>query len=147
MNKSSLTPFTSLIKNENIGRIISGLVAVPALALAIFLSRMIVNWGVDVMSVSWTGSPLMVAGLLLWYAFRGHVARERLMIQSIWKWGLITGLVGFVLGFFLVPLIATSLSGKDLPQAPLMGIFITGPAGFLIGTIIGGFIQVKKKEK
>ena len=133
--------------NSKYRRVISGLAALSALALAIFLSRLIVNWGVDVFTVSWTVSPAMVAGLLLWYAFRGHIPRELQMIKSIWTWGLMTGVVGFVLGFIVVPLIAVLRSGKDQPQAPLLGIFITGPAGFLIGVLIGVLIQVWRQTR
>ncbi|MET6991794.1 hypothetical protein [Sediminicola arcticus] len=47
--------------------------------------------------------------------------------------GVITGAIGFILGFF-GPIIFTPNSA----QGPLLGIFITGPIGFLIGIVVGG---------
>jgi preprotein translocase subunit Sss1 len=47
--------------------------------------------------------------------------------------GLIMGGIGFVGGFF-GPLILT----PDANQGPLLGIFITGPLGFMIGLLLGG---------
>jgi hypothetical protein len=46
--------------------------------------------------------------------------------------GLILGGIGFVGGFF-GPLIFTPESN----QGPLLGIFITGPLGFMVGLLLG----------
>lgn len=46
--------------------------------------------------------------------------------------GLLLGLIGFVLGFF-GPMILNP-SGN---QGPLLGIFITGPGGLLLGLVVG----------
>jgi hypothetical protein len=55
------------------------------------------------------------------------------------------GSIGFCAGFF-VPMIVT----PEANQGPLLGIFITGPLGFLLGGI-GGFaywlIKKKKNER
>ena len=59
--------------------------------------------------------------------------------------GIITGSIGFILGFF-GPIIINPSSG----QGPLLGIFITGPLGFLIGLVGGGiywFVKIKPKIK
>ena len=48
--------------------------------------------------------------------------------------GLILGSVGFIGGFFGPLIFAPGAN-----QGPLLGIFITGPLGFLIGCIVGGF--------
>jgi hypothetical protein len=55
--------------------------------------------------------------------------------------GLITGSIGFIIGFF-GPIIFSPSSN----QGPLLGIFITGPIGFLIG-LIGGGIYWRIKVK
>jgi hypothetical protein len=56
--------------------------------------------------------------------------------------GVIIGSIGFILGF-LGPMIFSPTSN----QGPLLGIFITGPIGFLIGLVVGGmYWQVRKKE-
>ena len=55
--------------------------------------------------------------------------------------GVIVGLGGFILGFF-----GPMIFAPEANQGPLLGIFITGPLGLLIGLIGGGiFWSVKKK--
>jgi hypothetical protein len=49
------------------------------------------------------------------------------------------GVIGFVGGFF-GPMIFT----PEANQGPLLGIFITGPAGVMVGGIIGLVYWIKK---
>jgi hypothetical protein len=56
--------------------------------------------------------------------------------------GLIVGGIGFVGGFF-GPIIFM----PEANQGPLLGIFITGPAGFVLGLVIGALVGVLKKPK
>ena len=53
------------------------------------------------------------------------------------KWGAILGAVGF-LGGFVGPVIFT----PEANQGPLLGIFITGPLGFILGLIVGFVLRV-----
>jgi len=46
--------------------------------------------------------------------------------------GLVVGAIGFAVGFF-GPLVWS----PDANQGPPLGIFITGPIGFVIGTALG----------
>jgi hypothetical protein len=67
---------------------------------------------------------------------------------TVLGWGLIVGVVGFALGFF-GPIIYCSYIGRDCPQGPLLGIFITGPLGLSLGMLaatVGWVIQSKKSE-
>jgi hypothetical protein len=57
------------------------------------------------------------------------------------KSGLVFGIMGFILGF-VGPMIIT----PNANQGPLLGIFITGPAGFIVGSIIG-FVVGRIKER
>lgn len=68
----------------------------------------------------------LITSYLLWKGYSSKV-----FIQYILKTGLIVGSIGFGLGF-LVPI---AMGG-----APFLGIFITGPLGFLVG-VIGGAIH------
>jgi hypothetical protein len=52
------------------------------------------------------------------------------------------GGIGFVGGFF-GPMIFT----PEANQGPLLGIFITGPAGVMVGGIIGLVYWIKKDRK
>lgn len=52
---------------------------------------------------------------------------------------LVTGGIGFALGFF-GPMILSPSSN----QGPLLGILITGPAGLLLGAVIGAVLWVRR---
>lgn len=67
----------------------------------------------------------LTTSYLIWKGYSSKV-----FIQYILKIGLIVGSIGFGLGF-LIPI---AMGGP-----PFLGIFITGPLGFLIG-VIGGAI-------
>jgi hypothetical protein len=51
----------------------------------------------------------------------------------------VTGAIGFVAGFF-----GPLLFAPDANQGPLLGLFITGPLGFLLGGIGGGIYWVSR---
>ncbi|WFP61979.1 MULTISPECIES: hypothetical protein [unclassified Mesorhizobium] len=53
------------------------------------------------------------------------------------KWGAILGIVGF-LGGFVGPVILT----PEANQGPLLGIFITGPLGFVLGLVVGFVLRL-----
>jgi hypothetical protein len=59
---------------------------------------------------------------------------DRGLILMMLKWAVLLGAGGFALGFF-GPMILDPSSGNG----PLLGIFITGPAGFIIGLVFGWF--------
>jgi len=52
--------------------------------------------------------------------------------MSVLGWGVTVGVIGFCLGFFL-PMLIDPTSGNG----PMLGIFITGPGGFIVGLLIG----------
>lgn len=54
------------------------------------------------------------------------------MLNSMFRWAVILGVIGF-LGGFIGPMIFT----PGANQGPMLGIFITGPLGVVIGTIVG----------
>ncbi|MBN8995978.1 MAG: hypothetical protein J0H94_12195 [Rhizobiales bacterium] len=48
------------------------------------------------------------------------------------RWGLIVGVLAFLVGF-----IGPTIWAPDANQGPLLGIFITGPLGFIAGAVLG----------
>jgi len=54
------------------------------------------------------------------------------------RWGAILGIIGF-LGGFIGPVIFT----PEANQGPLLGIFITGPLGFVLGLIVGFVLSLR----
>lgn len=58
------------------------------------------------------------------------------------KWGAILGAIGF-LGGFVGPVIFT----PEANQGPLLGIFITGPLGFILGLIVGFVLRILPERR
>ena len=74
-----------------------------------------------------------------WFALRGDRPEHRARMRFAILWGFVLGGIGFVLGFF-GPLVLA----PDANQGPLLGIFITGPAGFVVGTLAGAIVSSRK---
>lgn len=128
-------------------RILSGLAGLSALSIAL---RMLPRFGLgtfDLIRLAWVGIPAAAALLLIWFALRGTSKSETQIILSGWRGGFIGSVVGFILGFVIVPIIGSIITGRDLAQAPLMGIFVTGPAGFPIGVLIGVLIEIWSQSR
>jgi hypothetical protein len=73
------------------------------------------------------------------YVWRHTATVQPGLISSVLLGGLATGGIGFAGGFF-GPIFLT----PEANQGPLLGIFITGPLGFIVGAIGGGVYWVKK---
>ncbi|RWX63134.1 hypothetical protein EN780_24645 [Mesorhizobium sp. M4B.F.Ca.ET.089.01.1.1] len=58
--------------------------------------------------------------------------------EPMLKWGAILGVIGF-LGGFVGPVIFT----PEANQGPLLGIFVTGPLGFVLGLIVGFVLSLQ----
>lgn len=58
------------------------------------------------------------------------------------KWGAILGAIGF-LGGFVGPVIFR----PEANQGPLLGIFITGPLGFILGLVVGFVLRILPERR
>jgi hypothetical protein len=56
---------------------------------------------------------------------------------------LLFGSIGFVVGFF-GPMLIAFLIGSEANLGPLWGIFILGPGGVIVGSVVGAFVGHKK---
>ena len=74
---------------------------------------------------------LLLLALSVWLHY-GAGGRFRRVLPGALRWALILGGVGFAGGFF-GPIIFV----PEANQGPLLGIFITGPIGFLAGLAFG----------
>lgn len=79
----------------------------------------------------------VLIGLLLWHVTRSF---SEGLILAMGRGAAIAGCVGFVGGFFGPMLLAPSAN-----QGPMLGIFIAGPLGLLLGGI-GGAIWWRMRE-
>ncbi|MER9840133.1 hypothetical protein NKJ59_02585 [Mesorhizobium australicum] len=64
------------------------------------------------------------------------------MIASMFRWGVLLGIIGFV-GGFVGPVIFT----PDANQGPLLGLLITGPLGLVIGLVAGFVISLRPSRR
>ena len=80
---------------------------------------------------SFWGSMILsaVAGCLVaWFVWRQTASVEQSLVTAVVLGAFLTGAIGFSIGFF-GPIVFT----PEANQGPLLGIFITGPLGFLLG--------------
>lgn len=70
-----------------------------------------------------------------WYVWTRTASVSASLAQSVAYWALVIGGIGFVGGFFGPMIFAPGAN-----QGPMLGIFITGPAGLLLGAI-GGLVR------
>lgn len=78
------------------------------------------------------GAALACGGAAGWYLWTSSESLSQGLVRLVAKGALYTGGIGFVLGFFGPMIIA-----PDANQGPMLGIFITGPLGFLLGAVGG----------
>ncbi len=64
------------------------------------------------------------------------------ILRSAFRGGCLFGAIGFAGGFF-GPIIFT----PEANQGPLLGIFITGPLGFLAGLVVGGVAEFVRSRR
>ena len=85
-------------------------------------------------AAAWVGSILalaaaLVAARLTWL----HAgARSGSRLRSALLGALVLGALGFALGFF-----GPMIFAPDANQGPMLGIFITGPGGVVLGALLG----------
>ena len=82
---------------------------------------------------------LVTMGLLCeWSAVDAHRAATGARIRASWRAGWRVGGVAFALGF-IGPLVVNPKASLG----PLLGILLTGPAGFVLGAIVAAVVRPK----
>ncbi len=80
--------------------------------------------------------------LCLTFVLRGQDDRTRATLRTASRAGLYTGAAAFLLGF-VGPLVVT----PDASCGPLLGIFFTGPLGFVVGVAVAlGVLAVTRSR-
>lgn len=85
---------------------------------------------------------LLLAALVAFFTWKKTGNLQNGLASHIILGGFLLGGISFILGFF-GPMIFT----PDANQGPLLGLFITGPLGFLAGLIGGGIYWKIKTSK
>jgi hypothetical protein len=75
---------------------------------------------------------LATGGLAATCGWRAMGRDGRGVVATAFRWALLVGAIGFCGGFF-----GSMILTPEANQGPLLGIFITGPLGFLAGAIFG----------
>jgi hypothetical protein len=113
-------------------RVVAGVLAVictPAMLRYVYV--MLRGWFDPLLTVFAACTTLFVA-FCIWFAMRGHLATSRARIKMAVMFGIVLGAIGFAVGFF-----GPMMWAPDANQGPLLGIFITGPIGFVVGIAFG----------
>lgn len=74
----------------------------------------------------------LLAARYIWKRGDG-TSSSRGLVESVVAGALVTGVVGFVIGF-----VGPMIVAPDANQGPMLGIFITGPLGVVLGALGGG---------
>lgn len=123
---------TSRIRSNTAQRILAGIVALASTTFALLVFRTQLRLGFDPLGAIMGTSTATIAILCWWFALRGHIVESRDQMRYVIRGGVILGVIGFAAGFFGPIILQPSAN-----QGPLLGIFITGPLGFTLGTVIG----------
>ena len=121
-------------------RVLAGLVALPITAVALLTIGTTFRGRFDPMGATFGACTAAVAILGWWFALRGHLPESRARIGFAILGGLVLGAIGFAAGFFGPIILA-----PDANQGPLLGIFFTGPLGFVLGTLIGWLYSLRHR--
>lgn len=127
---------------KHIIRLLAVIIVVPATYSFVFWMpcRRLFTFSSNFRLIAAMTVSLICAGIAGWYVWKKLGAAESGLISSIIIGALILGGIGFSAGFF-GPIIFT----PEANQGPLLGIFITGPLGFLSGGIGGGIYWAVRK--
>jgi hypothetical protein len=122
-------------------RVLALLFVVPATLLFIYWVGFSFIPGREPRWIRFTIS-LLCAGGVGWFLWNILGSIQSSGVSTVLSGGLIVGGIAFCIGFF-GPIILS----PESPQGPMVGLFITGPLGFLLGSV-GGFIYwlIKRKK-
>jgi hypothetical protein len=122
-------------------RILALLLVVPATYLLVYWLPFLV---LPIGENRWLASTvsLLCAIAASWFVWKTLGAEPHGLISSVIVRAILLGGVGFTLGFF-----GPMILFPDANQGPLLGIFITGPLGFLLGALSGAIYWSVRDRK
>ena len=116
----------------NAMRIVAGIAAALLTALTLSMIGNLLLFGFEPIGAAFGSCAAVFAALCWWFALRGHIVESRERMRFTVLCGIVLGGVSFILGF-----IGPIILAPDANQGPLLGIFVTGPAGFVLGVVLG----------
>jgi hypothetical protein len=115
-------------------RLFAGALALLALPSAFQDFYGLVRGGFDPLLAIFGACTILFMVMCGWFALRGNLTSARARMKTVILGGVVVGAIGFAIGF-LGPMIWA----PGANQGPLLGIFITGPIGFVVGAALGWF--------
>jgi hypothetical protein len=119
------------------------IVSVVAFAAVYFISYWLFFVQVLPDSLAWaqTGGALFLAMTLGWLIWFQMGKSSRGVPGTALVWSAVAGAIGFAGGFF-----GPMIFDPDAHQGPMLGLFITGPLGFIGGGICGAIYAWWRKS-
>lgn len=122
-------------------RIVAGVAAIPLTLFCVTALPGAFRGKFDPMSVAFASLFATGAIFCWWFAIRGHLAESRRRMATALGAGFLFGAIGFTAGFFGPILLA-----PEANQGPLLGIFVTGPLGFVFGAMVGWLYSLRGRR-
>ena len=113
-------------------RVVAGILATLLTLLALLALRQLLAHSTGLLGVIVTSCAAALAVVTGWFAARGHRAASRVAMGITCLGGSIGGGVAFTAGFF-----GPMFLSPNSNQGPLLGVFVTGPIGFILGLVTG----------
>jgi hypothetical protein len=113
-------------------------IARAVLVVVVFFAAFVFAWLLFMVlgGASWFGAALalMVAVLVSRSVWRSEDRLPTALLGAIGIGAAVFGSIGFMAGFF-----GPMMFAPEANQGPMLGIFITGPLGALVGALLGFF--------
>ena len=120
-------------------RVSAGIVAIALTIYILMVLQTQLKEGFDTLGNIFIVGSATVAILCWWVALFYQREQSRRKMGLAFRGGVIIGGISFLAGF-LGPIVLTPQAN----QGPLVGIFITGPIGFVVGIIAGYIYSILK---
>lgn len=117
------------------GRMIALVLGLAVLAYGIWWVGRMTGWHSPASAVP-LALAATLAGMLWWYALRGHRPESRRAMTFGCAGGLLLGFAGCAVGF-----VGPMVLAPGANQGPLLGLLLTGPAGAVLGTLGALFLH------
>lgn len=94
-------------------------------------------------TVPWVSliAATLCALLVAWYVWQRAKSSKPSVVSSALLGAILIGTIGFLAGF-IGPMLSSSGA-----QGPMLGIFVTGPAGIIVGAVLGAFFGLKRRRE
>ena len=122
-------------------RVLGIIVGAPLTIFTLLVLRAQVMEGFEPLGAIFGSASGSISVFCWLYFVKGPTMTKNLCFRYAMRGGMIIGSVGFLAGF-IGPIIFMPTAN----QGPLLGIFITGPGGFVIGTL-GGLVYGKWRSR